>query len=422
VARLIPACILLVSLSPAALAENWPTWRGPNYDNTSNEKNLPTEWGPGKNIVWELKMPGRGSSSPVVWGDRIFLTAMDGDDEVALLCITTDGKELWRRKFPISRGGRTGPRGEGDNATASPSTDGKHVWIFTTAGDLACLDFDGKEIWRWNVQQKYGNFRIQFGMHSTPLLYGDRLYVGTLHKGGEWIFAVDKNTGEVAWKIDRHGEGAKGTESPDTYSSPQIWRKGDKSLLLIHGNDTTSAHKLDNGMEVWRVTDLNPTHRGDWRFVASPGVAEDVIVIPTCKNGPTTAIDPQAAGTVGAGSPSERWRLGRTTDVPTPLIHDGLVYIVREDGNMSCYDAKTGKPHYSNERTNNTRHRASPVLADGKIYLADRNGVVCVVQTGPTFKLLAKNSLQDEFNGTPAVSGGRIYLHGFDKLYAIEAK
>jgi outer membrane protein assembly factor BamB len=422
VPRITPACLFLFFFPTVVLADNWPTWRGPNYDGTSNEKDLPTDWGPGKNIVWELKMPGRGSSTPVVWGDRIFVTAMDGDDEVALLCITTDGKELWRRKFPIARGGRTGPRGEGDNATASPSTDGKHVWIFTTAGELVCLDFEGKPVWQWNVQKKYGDFRIQFGMHSTPLLYGDHLYVATLHKGGEWIFKVDKNTGEVVWKIDRHGEGVRGTESPDMYASPMLWHKGDKSLLVVHGNDTTSAHKLDNGMEVWRVSDLNPAHSGAWRFVASPGISEELIVIPTCKNGPTAAIDPQASGTIGAGGPGEKWRLKTTTDVPTPLIHDGLVYICRQDGNLSCYDAATGKPNYTNERTNNTNHRASPVLADGKIYIADRNGVVCVVQTGPTFKLLAKNALQDEFNGTPAISGGRIYLHGFDKLYAIGAK
>lgn len=419
--RIIAACLVSLFLTPALRADNWPTWRGPNYNGTSKEKGLPTQWGPAMNVLWELKMPGRGSSSPVVWGDRIFLTAEDGDD-VALMCIDTNGKEMWRRKFPITKG-RTGSRGEGDYATASPSTDGKHVWVMVTTGDLACFDVDGKEIWRWNVQDKYGKFSIQFGMHSTPLLYGDFLYVATLHRGGEWVFAVDKKTGDVKWKINRHGEGVPGTESPDTYASPMLWRKGSEELLIIHGNDTTSAHKLGNGDEVWRVGDLNPDARRDWRFVASPGVSPNLIVIPTCKNGPTTAIDPKATGTIGKGSPAEKWRLKTTTDVPTPLIHDGLVYICNAgNGNLSCYDLTTGKPHYTDERTNNTRHRASPVFADGKIYLADRNGVVCVVQAGPAFKLLAKNKLDDEFNGTPAISNGRIYLHGFKSLYAIGAK
>src|SRR5262249_25059755 len=150
-----------------------------------------------------------------------------------------------------------------------------------------------------------------------------------------------------------HGEGLPRTESPDTYASPIMWQKGEERLLIVHGNDTTSAHRLDDGQEVWRVSDLNPQGRGDWRFVSSVGVSADLVVVPTCKDGPTAAIDPRAMGTVRAGGAGEKWRVKSTTDVPSPLIHEGLVYICRQDGNLSCYDAATGKAHYSNERTHN---------------------------------------------------------------------
>src|SRR6266511_1322826 len=168
-------CLFLVLVLAGPLfADNWPQWRGATHDGISKETNVPTEWSATKNIAWKLQLPGPGGSTPAVWGERIFLTSEDGGD-VVLMCISTAGKELWKQKFaPKTRTIRTD---EGNGATPSPSTDGKHVWVFSGSGDLACFDLDGKEVWKTDLQKRYGEFRTQHGFHSTPLLHGDRLYI-----------------------------------------------------------------------------------------------------------------------------------------------------------------------------------------------------------------------------------------------------
>src|SRR5262245_17106346 len=314
--------LLFVSLGTRANGENWPQWRGPNYDGISPEKNLPSEWGPDKNVLWKLDLPGIGCSTPAVWDDRIFVTCEDAAD-VVLICVNTKGAELWKRKIGSTI--RRARGDEGNGATSSPCTDGKQVWAFAGGGELACFDFEGKQVWSINLQQRYGQFRIQYGMHSSPTLFGDRLYLQTLHRGGQWIFALEKATGKEIWKVNRETDTTKGWESWDGYASTILWKKGNDAYLIAHGNDYTTAHKLTDGSEIWRVGDLNPGRRPDWRFVSCPGVSEDIIVIPTCKNGPTVAIRPDITGRVGSGGNGEIWRLKVTTDVPTPLIHEGLV-------------------------------------------------------------------------------------------------
>jgi outer membrane protein assembly factor BamB len=408
-----------VAAAPAARAENWPHWRGPNYDGVSTETNLPAEWGEGKDLAWKLPLPGMGGSTPIVWGDRVFLTSEDGKDLV-LMCVGTDGKELWKRKVGE---GRLRYRGEeGNGASASPSTDGQHVWCFFGTGDLACFDFEGKEVWHFNAQERYGRFKTYHGFHTSPLLYGDRLYLQLIHSNAALVLALDKATGKEVWKVERKSDGH--TENEHSYATPAVWRKGDKAYLITHGNDYAIGHRLEDGGEIWRVGDLNPKDRYDayLRFVASPVATPDLIVIPTAKNHAVVGLKPEATGMVRAGSNFEQWRLPTgTPDVPSPLVHDGLVYLCSERGFLTCLDAKTGKPHYA-QRVHNFLHRASPVYADGKVYLTARDGTATVVKAGPKFEKLATNKLPDTISASPAVSGGRIYVRGYKALYAVGAK
>jgi outer membrane protein assembly factor BamB len=411
---------LVLSAAGAAHADNWPQWRGPAYDGVSKETNLPAEWSDAKNVAWKLPLPGAGSSTPVVWGDRIFLTSEDSKDLV-LMCVSTAGKELWKQKLG-NPDKRVGPGGQANLASGSPCTDGKHVWATVGTGDLACFDLDGKEVWKFNLQDRYGRFRIQFGMHTTPLLHGDRLYLQLIHSGGAWVVALDKATGKEVWKVERKSDGR--AECEHSYASPCLWTNGKDAYLIVHGNDYATAHRLDDGSEIWRVGDLNPKdhYNPTLRFVASPVAVADLIVVPSAKNGPVVGLKPDATGLVGAGGAAEKWRRPRfTPDVPSPLVHDGLVYLCREDGHLDCLDAKTGKEYYS-QRLHPALYRASPVFADGKVYCAARDGIVSVVKAGRKFQLLAANSVGDrkELCASPAVSGGRIYLRYFDALYAIE--
>ena len=414
---------LLVALAPLFLSapaptiENWPEWRGPEHDGVSNEHGLPAEWGPDRNIAWKLPLPGMGSATPVVWGDRIFLTSADQDDLV-LLCVSTAGKELWRRKVGS---GKVRARGdEGNGASASPSTDGKYVYAFVGTGDLGCYDFSGKEIWKFNAQERYGKFNIQFGMHSSPVLFEDKLYLALLHSGGHWVIALDKKTGADVWKVERQSDGI--VECEQSYASPVLWQNGSSAYLVVHGNDYTTAHSLENGKELWRLGDLNP--KGDrynryFRFVASPVAYKDLIVVPTAKRGPVVGVKPDSTGFIKTGDSGEQWRRPKNTpDVPCPLVYDGVVYLCDENGNFTGIDAKGGGDLFD-QSIHRSRYRASPVYADGKIYLTARDGVVTVVKAGRTFEKIAENKLPDQFTASPAIAGGRIYLRGFGALYAI---
>jgi outer membrane protein assembly factor BamB len=420
---LTPVCLLAAGLGVlswpgAARADNWPQWRGPTLDGVSTETNLPAEWSATKNVAWKLPLPGASGATPVVWGDRIFLTSADGDD-VVLLCLSTEGKELWKRPLGTGKGWFGPGRDEGNQASPSPSTDGQHVFAYAGTGDFACFDLDGKEVWHFNVQQRYGPFRIQWGVHTTPLLHGDRLYLQILHSGAALVVALDKATGEEVWKVKRQSDAR--AECEQSYTSPVIGRNGKDEYLVTHGCDYAIGLSLQDGHELWRVGDLNPKerYRGDLRFVASPVATADLIVVPSAKNGPVVGVKPDAQGVVQKGGEYEQWRRpNNTPDVPSPLVHDGLVYLCRENGGLICLEAKTGKELYS-ERTHSARYRASPVYADGKVYLTARDGVFTVVKAGPKFEVLAENKLPDQFAASPVVSNGRIYLRGFGALYAI---
>lgn len=403
-----------------AQADNWPQWRGPKNDGHSAETGLPTKWDATTNVVWKSPLSGMGASTPCVWGDAIFITTQEGAD-LFVKCLGTDGKPRWSEKLGTSRG-KAYRNDEGNDASASCSTDGKHVFAFAGSGHVAAFDFKGKRVWGFDAQEKYGDFSIQFGVHQTPVLHKNRLYLSLLHRKAQLLVALDTANGNEVWKHSRTSDGRG--ESPDVYASPFVWEKGADALLISHGNDYCTAHKLDTGEEVWRVTELNPKAKYNmaWRAVSSPLVTPDLIVVPSCKRGVTVAVDPaKAKGKIEPGNSAEVWRLPKDTpDVPSPLLVGEHVYIMGEGGTLYCYEAKTGKSVYS-EKVTNMRHRANPLYADGKLYLVGRDGTVVVVKAGATFEILATNKLPDTFTASPAIANGRIYLRGFQNLWAIGA-
>jgi len=400
-------------------AENWPQWRGPRNDAVSTEKNIPAKWSTTQNIAWSMQMPGMSGATPVVWGDRIFVSSADENKDLLLLCISTDGKLIWKQK--VSTGDRHA-RGDGNMASPTPSTDGKHVWVFYGTGDFACFDFAGKQIWKTNLQQRYGRFKMGFGMHTTPVLFGDRIYMQLIHSGAALVLAFDKATGQEVWIAERKSDGV--AECEHSYASPMIWQKGDAAYLVTHGNDYAIGHSLKDGKEIWRLGDLNPKSRYNrtLRFVATPVATPDLIVIPTAKRGAVVGLNPAAKGYVSTGHQSEIWRMrSGTPDVPAPVVHNGLVYLCTEGGDLICLDAKTGTQNYK-EKAGSGRHRASPVYADGKIYTVAASGTVSVIKAGPKFELISRNTLDGTLTASPAISGGRIYLRTWTKLYAVGKK
>ncbi len=411
--------LLFHFLLPSLLcADNWPHWRGLNHNGVSAEKGLPVEWSEEKNIAWKLELSGGSSATPVVWGDKIFLMTQD-EQQISLLCVSTAGKLLWTSKVAESRGKA---KGEKSFASPSPSTDGKYVFTMTGLGEVVAFDFNGKEVWRFNAQERYGKFRYGFGYHTTPLLHAGRFYLQLIHSGGAWVVSIDTANGKEIWKVERPSDGV--AECEHSYTSPCLWQDGKQARLITHGNDYAVAHRLSDGKEIWRVGDLNPKDRYNrtLRFVASPVAVPGLIVVPSAKGRGVVGVRPNATGLIMSGAKGEQWRLTRgTPDVVSPLIYGKEVYLNRENGSILCLDAATGEQHYS-ERAHAQTYRGSPVAADGKIYVTARDGTVSVIKAGPKFEVLSKNKIKDQLTASPALANGRIYLRSYEALYAIGKK
>lgn len=405
------------------LAENWGSWRGPTQNGISSETDLPKTWSVDANVKWRAELPGPAGATPVVWGDNIFLTSTSGTDLV-LLCFGTDGKQRWSRL--IGKGNKDARGDEGNSASPSPITDGTHVWAFIGTGKLVCYTVGGRLAWEADLQQRYGKFDIAFGMSATPVLHQNRLFVQLIHGDGKpetqeaIVVAVDASTGETLWATDRVTGASR--ENEHSYASPILYDFDGMTYLITHGADYTVAYSLDDGKEKWRLGGLNPqgkSYHPTLRFVSSPAAASGIVVCPTAKNGPVFAVDAAKAGDL-TDSDAVLWvRDDNTPDVPSPIIHEDLVYLCRENGMLLVLDRKTGEQVYM-ERTHSHRHRASPVLADGHIYLTARDGKVTVVKTGREFNIVAQNDTGETTSASPVISNGVIYLRTFDALWAIE--
>ncbi len=413
------SCFCLLASSGYA---DWPQWRGARLDGVSDETNLPTTWSKTENVAWRLPLPGSAGSTPIVTGDRIFVTSVSGSD-LLLICVSTDGKELWRKT--IATGNKDVRDDEGNSAAPSACTDGKHVWTVMANGAFGCYTLAGEEVYRFNLQERYGPFKIAFGMTSTPVLDNGRLYFQFIHGEGNantreaMVVCLDAASAKEIWKQPRI-TGAS-SENEHSYASPMLYRDDEREFLITHGGDYVIGHSLKDGSELWRCC-LNPqgaAYHPTLRFVASPLATPGMIVVPSAKGKEVLSLRPDVKGDVSDDAAALHWkRDAGTPDVPSPLYHDGIVYLCRENGNLVCLDAKNGKDFYE-ERTTRDRHRASPLYADGKVYLTARNGVVTVVKAGPNFEILAQNDLGEAISASPAVSDGRIYLRTFDALYAI---
>ncbi|MBM4000519.1 MAG: pyrrolo-quinoline quinone [Planctomycetes bacterium] len=407
-------------------AENWPQWRGARHNGISDERDVPVRWSRDENVRWRLPLPGPAGSTPVTWDDRIFLTSVDASGALLLLCVGTDGREGWRQT--LDSGNRDVRGDEGNSASNSPATDGRHVWAMVATGAIGCFTVAGEPVWKFNVSERYGALNIQFGMTSTPLLDNGRLYLQLIHGDGEdtsveaRVVCLNAATGEEIWS-QRRVTGAT-NENEHAYASPILFRDAERAFLVTHGGDFTIAHRLEDGREIWRYG-LNPhtdAYHPTLRLVATPAAGEGMIVIPSAKNGPVAAVTATATGEVAARGDAVRWRLDRgTPDVPSPVIRGGLVYLCRENGVLVCVDGATGEIAYE-ERLYSDRYRASPLYAHGHLYLASRKGVVSVVREGRAFHRVAEIDMGEPISASPIVSGGILYLRSFDALYAIGGK
>jgi len=408
----VAACVAIGAVDTHA--ENWPQWRGPSANGVSTETNLPVTWTTTENIAWKLPLPAWSGSTPVVWGDRIFLNVAEKGSLFLWAVDRTKGEPVWKRH--LSDGDHR--ERKQNMSTPSPVTDGTYVWVMTGTGILKAFDFAGKEIWMRDIQKEYGRFGLQWGYGSSPLLYGDSLFVQVLHgmrtDDPSYVLRISKANGRTIWRQERPTTARQ--ESPDSYTTPAIVRNGTDVELVITGGDAVTGHDLNTGKELWRANALNPSNDGAYRIVASPVVYGDLIIAPS-RERPMVVLRAGGRGDV-AGS-HIMWQFQNGPDVPTPVTDGTYVYVVNDRGIMWCLDAKTGKEIYGRQRLPPSTYSGSFALADGKLYITNEDGLTVVVRSGPKFEILAQNNFDDYTLSSPAISDGQIFIRTTAALWAV---
>lgn len=409
----LPPLVLLAAVLPL-VAEDWPQWRGPQLRGISRETGLPVRWSETENIAWKLPLPTWSGATPIIFGSRIFLNVAEDGNNLSLWCVDTTGKVLWKR--PMGGGNRKARKQ--NMSSPSPVTDGRYVWALTGTGILKAFDFDGKELWMRDIQKDYGRFGLNHGYASSPLLFESALYVQVLHgmttDDPSYVLRIDKMSGRTEWRVERPTNAER--ESPDSYTTPAILYRHKDVELVITGGDVITGHDLATGKELWRGTGFNPENNPFHRIVASPVAVGDLVVAPT-RIRPMMAFRGFGRGDV---TTSQRvWSFDNGPDVPTPVTDGKLLWTVNDKGIYYCLDFATGRQIWGPERIRQGTYSASPVMADGKIYVTNEDGVTTVIRASEKFEVLAENVIDDYTLSSIAVSGGRLYLRTEKALYAI---
>lgn len=464
-------CALLILSCARADAADWEQFRGPNATGVADGARLPDEIAPDKNVVWKAPLPP-GHSSPIVSGDRLFLTAVRDQKLFVMGLDRRTGKTLWESEIPHK--GLEKIHQIGSHAQSSPATDGRIIVSFFGSSGLFCHDRDGKLLW----SKAFGPFNNEFGAGSSPILVGDRILLVQDHDTDSFVMALDKKTGEVLWKTDR-------TDFPRNYASPVLWENNGKKQVIVTGTLRVIGYDLETGKEAWtvgglsRIVNMTPVAAPDGNLYVvgwtAGADADDRIDVPTWeeyikandKNGnggieenemPEAALkmrflhfDRNKDGTivkeewdwmrdifVGAKNVALAIKPGGKGDItkshvlwtytknlpyiPSPLYYHGLVYLVKNGGILTTLDAKTGEPTRSERIFGTANYYASPVAGDGKVYTVSQKGEVSVIQAGAEWKLLSRSRLGEEVFASPAIADGQIFLRTTEYLYCFGAK
>lgn len=414
---------------------NWHQWRGPLASGVAPEADPPTEWSETKNVAWKVAIPGRGNATPIIWKDRVYVVTVVPTDNVdpakadpatqperpfgikfpnnyhqyVTLCLDrATGKEIWRQvaaeKVPHS-----GTHGDNTYASASPTTDGKRLYVWFGSVGFFCYGLDGSVVWEREFPEV--ETRVSFGEGASPALYGDRLILVRDHEGADTIECIDANTGKTIWSEER--------DEPTTWATPLIVEHAGRVQVVTNGKNRVRSYDLADGSLIWecggQVDNVTP----------SPVTRNGVVYCASGYRGSSLqAISLDATGDV-TGTDKILWKVERNTPyVPSLLLYDDLLYFTKSnEGIVSCVNADTGEELIEATRLDGVRGLyASPVAAADRLYFAGRDGACLVAQKGPEFEVLATNSLDDGFDASPAIAGKQLFLRGRENLYCIEQK
>jgi outer membrane protein assembly factor BamB len=432
--------LLLLSVATTVAAENWPNWRGPASTGVSPETGLPSKWSDTENVAWKAPIRGLGISSPIVWGDRVFVTSqvgtgiarsgprlVQGGDaadageralggaatgvvstrsaSTSFLVTAFDrisGRQLWEYETP-AEGNLPEVHEKHNLATPSPVTDGQRLYALFGTGQLVALDFSGKLIWKRNLTE-YGAFNVNWGHGGSPIVYKDMVILQLYHASpASYLLALDSATGTTKWKADH--------AAATSYSTPFVMEHAGGVELVVNSSEGMSGHSLTNGERLWYINETN-------RFPIPVATQRDGIIFTSrgYRSGPYMAIRPGGKGDVAASHVV--WKVETGAPYISSIIeHNGLIYMMGDVGVANVVDAKTGQRVWQ-ERLGGV-YSASPIAGDGKVYFFSENGETLVLSAGRAPDVLSRNKLNARILGTPAISGGRIFIRSDNTLFAI---
>lgn len=417
-------------VTPVNAAGNWPTWRGPASSGIVSEGNPPLKWSEKKNIRWKVAIPGKASSTPIIWGNKIFLTTAvaTGDEpekkterrqrvaakptipyQFKVLCLDREtGKNIWEvvSKETIPHEGH---HPSSSYAPFSPITDGESLWVSFGSQGLYCYDLDGGLKWSQDLPDM--KMASTFGEGSSAAIAGDNIVVLLDHEGDSLIAAYNKTTGEPAWERNRDEE--------SSWTTPIVVEADGQTQVIIPAFHFTYCYDAANGDLIWESEGL-----GD-NSIPMPVVGHGNVYIASGYRNPSMRAIKLGGKGVLNDEESTVWEVSRNTPyVASPLLYGDLIYASRGlSGQLSCFDALTGEVYYEREKLEGMKQiYASPIGVADRVYVAGRKGVTTVVQHSKKFKILATNTLDEGCDGSPVVIGDRLYLKGSEHLYCIGKK
>jgi len=420
--------LLLVIIAFGVRAENWPQWRGPQFNGSTTETGLPATFSKTENIKWTVPLSGGSAATPIIWENSVFVCSHeDRTKELQAVCINLkDGSIRWKKGAGTATA-KASQTGKNTFASPSPITDGKHVWFTFGNGEIVCFDMDGKEIWTKSLTKEYGPLAYLHGYSSTPLLMDGKLYVEMLRRDhpidaasradkpyDSFLLCFDAESGKELFKQVRVGVAKDGAK--EAYSTPIPYLRNGKNEILVNGADCLTAHDAGTGSELWRWTGfINP---GDNRHCCSPLVAGNMI----CLGG----SQPSAAFGVRYGEEKPLWKYAeQPTNVGTPLYYKDMIYMVNHKKKViTCMKPETGEIVWTGNLGVTSEFTSSATAADGRIYVMSEAADVIVLDAGPAFKILNTVHFEDGgvSNASIAIAQKHLFIRTGQNLYCVGAK
>ena len=399
--------LLIIHSTSFAQTQNWPCWRGPNGDGTSIETKIPTQWDSITNVLWKIRVPGSGHSSPIVWEDKLFIvTAKLETQERILLCYdSNNGKLLWQKTVLTTI--LENKHSDNSYASGTPATDGNQIYVSFLDGEdvlVAAYDFTGKQIWI----QRPGTFSSPHGYSCSPVIFENKVIINGNSKGDSFVAALNKTNGQIIWKV-LHDKPAH------SFSTPIFREMAGKMQMIFCGNMEIASYNPDDGSRYWFVN--GPSED----FCSSPVYNEKTSLLLISSAWPQRhllAIKPNGFGDVTESHVVWQTKKGAYY-VPSPVCTDDYLFTTMTNGQVHCIEVSTGNTVWVEDLG---KQYSSSVLVNGLVYMPNDEGVITVIKPGPTFETVAKNSIGEKMNASPAVSNGKIYLRGYKHLFCIGQK